>query len=434
METLLYFFVFTKPWLGALSLSEFPFRDFKRPAEARAQIPTTLTGYVDAAFVVFSALYLYKHREPLRLLPYYRRWLIFLGFLLLSSILIAPFHLLALRRLVKVGVFFAMYALAFVRARGSQSATVTYLKWVLRSAWVPVLYGLGNFASHANISWSAVSNRDYREYSTFTHANPFSYFCIIALVVVAILWRCRPDGARRQGKIYLAFPAILIAAAILTTGARGAIVGAFTAYLLAIRSSWKLKVVMACLALFALAQVPTFVNPVKALGQVTLGKGDSVADTMVEVAHELGTEEVEHTGELAGRLLIWSTMMTSLEGHYAFGRGLGYSAFFYEQESGEYYFSHNDYLTFTFETGICGLVLYWSMLIGVAWLLLQRRGGLVPNSFPSLLASAGLFLVVFLAFVSFTDNLFIDVYNTPLIWSVLGAATGSMPLKSVETE
>jgi O-antigen ligase len=425
METLLYFFVFTKPWLGALSVSEFPFRNFKE-APAGAEVSTALTGYIDAAFVLFSAIYLYKHRESARLLPCRWRWFVFLILLLLTSLLIAPSPLFALRRLVKVMVFFSMYAVAFILAREKPSGTVAYLKWVLRSAWIPVLYGVGNFIAHAKPSWSAISDREYREYSTFLHANPFSYFCIIALVVVAILWRYRPEGVRQQRKIYLAFPAILIAAAILTTGARAAIVGALTAYLLAIRSSWKLKVVVACLALVALAHVPAFANPIKALGQVTLGSRDSVAAAIVEVASELNTDRLQHTSELTGRLLIWSTMYDGLEGHYTFGRGLGYSAWFYEEETGVFLNAHNDYITLMFETGIFGLLLYWSILVGVAWLLLQQRRGLATSSLPGLLADAGLFLIGFLAFVSFTDNLFVDNYNTPFIWSILGAATGSI--------
>lgn len=431
METLLYFFVFTRPWLGALSLSEFPFRDFKQAAAVQAQSPTTLTGYVDAAFVLVSVIYLYRHRESTRLLPYRRRWFVFLTLLLLTSLLIAPFPLLALRRLVKVGVFFSMYAVAFIRARENQAGTVAYLKWLLRSAWVPVVYGLGDFIIHAGLSWTAISNREYREYSTFLHPNPFAYFCVIAILVLAILWRYRPESLRPHGKLYLAFLAVLAAAAILTTGTRAAILGPFTAYLLVIRTSWKVKVATACVAIIALLQMPTFVSPIRAIGQVTLGNEGGVTDAMVEVAHELQSEELEHTGELASRLLIWSTMADALEGHYAFGRGLGYSALFYEEETGELLFSHNDYITLTFETGICGLVLYWSILIGVAWLLLQQRKGLAPGSLPGLLADAGLFLIVFLAFVSFTDNLFIDSYNTPLIWGLLGAATGTILPKGV---
>jgi hypothetical protein len=426
METLLYFVVFTKPWLGALSLSEFPFRDFKRAMEVQTQLPTALTGYVDAAFVLFSVIYLYRHRESARLLPYRRLWFVFLALLLLTSLFVARFPLIALRRLVKVGVFFSMYAVAFIRARESQSGTVAYLRWVLRSAWVPVLYGLGNFIIHANLSWTAFSNRDYREYSTFLHANPFAYFCVIALVVVAILWRYRTGSLRQQGKMNLVLPAVLLAAAILATGTRAAILGCLTAYLLIIRTSWKLKATTACVALVVLLQVPTFINPVQAIGQVTLSNGGSVSEAMVEVAHQFGTEDLEHTGELAGRLLIWSTMTTALEGHYAFGHGLGSSAWFYEEERGEFYYAHNDYITLLFETGVCGLVLYWSILIGVAWLLIQQRGRFAFGSLPGLLVTAGLFLIVFLGFVSFTDNLFVDNYNTPLIWGLLGSATGTI--------
>lgn len=431
METLLYFFVFTKPWLGALSLSEFPFRNFK-DAPTEAVSSTGLTGYVDAAFVLFSVIYLYRHRESTRLLPYRRLWFVFLALLLLTSLFLAPFPLLALRRLVKVGVFFAMYAVAFIQSRKNQSGTVAYLKWVLRSAWLPVLYGVGDYLVHAEFSWVFMANRQYREYSTFLHANPFAYFCIIVLAMVFVLRRYRSRCQCQQGTLHLAFLAIMTVAALIMTGARAAILAPFAAFLLVDRSSWKLRVATACLGVIALLQVPTFVNPIKALGRVALNNGGGVAETLLEMGRGLDTEQFEHTGEIAGRFLVWSTMMTSLEGHYAFGRGLGYSGIFYEQESAEYYFSHNDYLTLTFETGLCGLVLYWSILIGIARLLLQQRGGVAPGSLPGLLADAGLFLIVFLAFVSCADNLFIDSYNTPLIWSILGAATGSIPPKRAE--
>jgi len=431
METFLYFFVFTKPWLGALSLSEFPFQDFKDVAQE--SVPSTgLTGYVDAAFVVFSGLYLYNHRQSLRLLPYRRLWVTFLALLLVSSLFITPFPVLGLRRLVKVVVFFSMYAVAFILAREKPSGTVAYLKWLVRSAWVPVLYGVGNFVAHAKLTWAGIANREYREYSTFLHANPFAYFCIIVLVIVFTLWRYHPRCQYQHGRLHLAFLAVLTVAAVIMAGARAAILASFAAYLLLSRSSWKLRVASACLGVIALLQAPTFVNPVSALGQVTLNNGRGVAETLVEAGRGLDTEQFEHTGELAGRFLIWSTMILSLEGHYAIGRGLAYSSLFYENETGEFYYSHNDYLTLMFETGIFGLLLYWSILVGVAWLLLRQRKGLAPGSLPGLLADAGLFLIAFLALVSCADNLFVDSYNTPIIWSILGAATGSIPPKRAE--
>jgi O-antigen ligase len=431
MEWLLYFFVFTKPWLAALSLSEFPFRTFK-DVQPGSLSSTGLTGYVDAAFLVFSLIYLYRNREPLQLLPYRRLWYLFLGYLLFTSLFIAPFPWFALRRVVKVGVLFSIYAVAFLRARESQFGTVTYLKWILRSAWIPVLYGVGNYLGHADLSWTRFSNREYREYSTFYHANPFAYFCVVILVLSVMLWYYRPGGRAEDGRLRLATLGILTTAALLTTGARAALLGSFVAYIIILRRGWKVKAATACVGILVLLQMPTFANPIKAFGQLTLNRGESVSEAMNDVAHDLVAEDIEHTGELAGRLLVWSTETAALEGHYAFGYGLGYSAFFYEQESGEFVYSHNDYLTLTFETGLCGLTLYWSILIGVAWLLLGQRKGLSPDSLPGLLAGAGLFLIVFLAVVSCTDNLFIDVYSVPLIWSILGAATGSVVLSNAK--
>jgi len=424
MSILLHLFIFTKTWLGALSLSEFPFRDFK-DAAVEAQLTTTLTGYLDAAFVLFSAAYLYPRRESLLELPCRRLWTLFLILLLIAAVFIAPSPLLALRRFVKVLVFLSIYAVMFVRAREADSNTLTSLKWILRSAWIPVLYGIGDFLAHAELSWTAISNRDYREYSTFMHANPFAYFCVIVLLVAVILWRYRPE-IPVQRKTFLVVLSALVLIALVTTGTRGAILGAFIAFLLAIRSSWKLKIATASLAVIALFQVPTFANPVKAVGALALGNQDSLADAMLQTAEEIHEDDLEHTSELASRLLIWKTMIDGVGEHYLLGHGMNSAATFYEAESGLFLNPHNDYILLTFETGLCGLVLYWWILLGVGIVLIKRRKALLPSSLPGLLSDAGLFLIFFLAVISFTDNLFVDDYNTPLIWSILGAASGTV--------
>jgi O-antigen ligase len=344
---------------------------------------------------------------------------------LITALFVAPSPFFALRRLVKVGVFFSMYAVTFVRARENQAKTVDYLKWVLRSAWIPVLYGLGHFLAHADLSWTAISNRDYREPSTFVHENPFAYFCIIVLLVIVIFWRYRPSIPSR-GRLSLAILAMLVVAATVTTGARGAILGAFIAFLLAIRSSWKLKITAACVALVALSQVPTFANPVKAVGKVALGTQPTLAAAMLETAEEIHQDDLEHTDSLASRLLIWMTMVDNIGEHYLLGHGLNSAPGFYEGESGLFVNPHNDYIMLTFETGICGLVLYWSILIGIGILQVRHRTLFAPASLPGVLADAGLFLIFFVAVVSFTDNMFFDEYSTPLIWGILGTATGTV--------
>jgi O-antigen ligase len=425
MGFILQLIIFLKPWLGSVSLDQFPFRDWK-DAPIETQLSTTLMGYVDAGFVLFSAVYLYRHQESLRSLPFRRIWFVFLGLLLITSVAIAPLPLFALRRLVKVSVFFSMYALTFVLVKKDPSYMGGYLKWLLRSAWIPVLYGLGDFAAHAERSWAAISNREYREYSTFLHANPFAYFCVVILLVVVVLWRYRPENVDPRPKWALAVLAILVLFALASTGTRAAIAGAFVAYLLTIRISWRFKIATISLAVIALLQIPTFSNPIKAVGQVALGSQPTLGSAMLDVVKQTDKDELEHTSELIGRVLIWTDMMDGLRGHYLLGHGLSSSAKYFEEETGLFLNSHNDYITLMFETGISGLFLYWSVLVGIAWLLVRHRRGLVSSSLPGLLADGALFLIVFLGVASFTDNLFVDIYSTPLIWSFLGAATASV--------
>src|SRR5690242_16743678 len=307
METLLYLFVFTKTWLGSLSLDHFPFRDWK-DVSVDELLSTTVMGYVDAGFVLFSAIYLYRHREFLQSLPYRRLWFVFLGLLLIGSVVIAPAPLFALRRLVKVCVFFSMYALTFVLVRKDPSYASGYLKWVLRSAWIPVVYGLGDFAANTEYSWAAISNRGYREYSTFLHANPFAYFCVVILVVLAILWRYRPETERPRRKWPLAVLAVLLLLAIASTGARAAIAGALVAYLFATRLDWRFKVATICVATVALLQIPNFSEPIKAVGRAAFGSQRTLTSAMLDVVDQSDRDEFEHSSELIGRVIIWIDM------------------------------------------------------------------------------------------------------------------------------
>ena len=425
MGFLLQLFVFLKPWLGSLSLDHFPFRDWK-DVSVDTLLSTTLMGYVDAGFVLLTVIYLYWHREFLQLLPYRRLWFVFLGLLLIGSVVIAPAPLFALRRLVKVFVFFSMYALTFVLVRKDPSYASGYLKWVVRSAWIPVVYGLGDFAANTEYSWAAISNREYREYSTFLHANPFAYFCVVILVVLAILWRFQPETERPRRKWPLGLLAILLLLAIASTGARAAISGALVAYLFATRLSWRFKVATVCVATIVLLQVPNFSDPINAVGQVALGRQPTLTSAMLDVVDQSDKDEFEHASELIGRVAIWINMTDGIRGYYLFGHGLDSSARFFERETGLFLDSHNDYITLTFETGLSGLVLYWAILIGIARLLFRQRRELARGSLPGHLADGALFLIVFLVVISLTDNLFVDIYSTPLIWSFLGAATGNL--------
>lgn len=169
------FYVFLKPWLGSFSLAHFPFRDWRDTA-IEEQLATGLTGFVDLAFVLVAGIYLYRRWDRSKEVPLCRAWLVFLGLLLLSVVAVSTLPLFSLRRFLKVLVFFLMYAAMYVRVLESQDRALGYLRSILWAAWIPVTYGLVSFLVNAEFTWAALANRDYREYSTFIHANPFAYF------------------------------------------------------------------------------------------------------------------------------------------------------------------------------------------------------------------------------------------------------------------
>lgn len=422
MEGLIRIFVITKPWLGSLSFQHFPFRDWQN-APPEQQLVTSISGYFDLAVALISVVYLYRHRAALSRLPARRTWIIFLLFLLVSAVLISPSTTFALRRWVKILVFACLYAVGFVLARANTSNALSYVRSLATAAWIPILYGTASFLSRADLTWTAIANRDYREYSTFLHANPYAYFCVLALLACSVIWKYnrlhhKPTSWRTRAL------AVLLPLALLTTGARAAVIGAIFSYVLAVRGRVIRKVALAALGMAVLWHLPTFANPVRELSSLVFGTEVSASDQLTDVASEISRDEVEHTSEISTRLLIWATMLDQLDGHYLVGRGLGSSALSYEEVTGTFLNAHNDYIGLTFEIGLSGLFLYGFTLTLVAARLGTVRKMTEAGSLQVLLADAALFCVIYLAVISLTDNLFVDDYNSPLIWGLLGTSAG----------
>lgn len=416
------FYIFVKPWLGALSVEPFPFRSWKGTT-TEEQLATSLVGYLDLLLVILAAIYVYRRWEQFKTLPLLRTWLVFLGLLLVNCIVVSDQPLYSLRKFLKVLVFFFLYASMYLSVTENRERAVGYVRAILWAAWIPVTYGLVSFLVNAELNWTALANRDYREYSTFIHANPYAYFCVIGLLAARTLWVVRSKRPEGHPGLWVLVLSLLMFLAILSAGARIALATLVIGYVVAGRRKMLTRGAAVAIAVYLLLKVPTFANPVQAVAGLALGGEGPSVEALMDVSEQVSETDLEHTGELAGRLFIWYTMLQELGGDYAFGRGLGSSGFTYEELTGLFLNPHNDYILLAFEVGIGGLVLYWAILIALGRRAWWRRRESVAESREGAFADAVVFCIVFMAVVSLTDNMFVENTTNPMVWGLLGAGT-----------
>jgi len=320
-----------------------------------------------------------------------------LPFLLMTfiAILYSPLQIDGARKFLTYVSFSAMFVFSFVLVR-SERDVIFYLKLVILSSVLPVLYGLIQIAS--GMDWFG----DSRIHSTFSHPNIFAFY--IVLVIGAILFLLSSERLRISGhlRLFLTLYAIPLLVVLIMTKTRSAWVG--------------------CLVLFLIyglvydnrMLIIVFVAPVFALTV------PAVSDRIMDLA--TGTQYIGGPAVMvnayAWREILWESAWTFIRERPIFGYGLNsfpfYSPIFFPLERVIGTYAHNVYIQFLFETGLVGLIsFFWIFWRCFAWLnrywSFDKRG----------LTMAAAMMVVYLI-ACYSDNLFEYLSFNWCFWFTFG--------------
>jgi putative inorganic carbon (hco3(-)) transporter len=328
-----------------------------------------------------------------------------LPFLLMASIalLYSPVQFDGFRRFMAYVSFAGMFMLSFVLVK-SERDVLFFLKVVILSSILPVLYGLIQIASGTD--WFL----DSRIHSTFSHPNTFAFYILIT--IGAIFFLLSTERLRISGNVRLFLNIYLIPLLIVLVMTKT-------------RSAW-----LGCLVLFFVyglvydkrALVFVLVAPIIALAI------PAVSERLMDLASGnayVGGSAVT-VNAYAWRQILWESSFHYIWQQPIFGYGLDsfsfHSRVFFpidavsgasaSRTSGV--FAHNVYIQFLFETGFVGLVsFFWIFWRCFAWLnrswRLDKRG----------LTITGAILVVYLI-VGYSDNLFEYLSFDWCFWFTIG--------------
>ena len=226
-------------------------------------------------------------------------------------------------RMVSVIVLFNY---AFLFFSGKDNFKKLFLLIIL-SAMLPLLVGGYQYLFHAGIQETPGLNRIY---GTFLHPNVFAQYLVI--IFLAALYFISAYKHRLSGKTALLCFLALVAFELYHTYSRG---------------SW--IALSLCFILFSLSfKMSKKIVLYFLLGIVLIFLFAAIQDRFWDVFHA----QPYKTSSCQWRGAAWNSTIAEIKKHPIIGSGLG----MYEQNFT--FAAHNDYLRFTYETGILGLVFY----------------------------------------------------------------------------
>jgi putative inorganic carbon (HCO3(-)) transporter len=305
---------------------------------------------------------------------------IWLPFLLVCAIatLYSPLPVDALRRIVIYSCYFSFFGFAFLVAK-SERDVVFFLKLVVLSSVLPVLYGL--FQTFSGVDWF----EDSRIQSTFSHPNIFAFYLVAIIGVVLFFNTTGHIRITNRLRILLNLYLIPLLIVLIMTQTRSAWTGCFVLFLAyGLVHDRRVLVVMLIAAPLALA-IPV----VNARLMNLMSDNDYIGGSAVML------------NSYAWRKLLWQRAFVYIWQQPIFGYGFHsfpyYSTEFFPMDPGA--FAHSDYVQILFETGLVGLAAFlWIFVRSFAWLIPRTRfdkGGV---------ATATAIMVAYLI-CSYSDNL-----------------------------
>jgi O-antigen ligase len=286
---------------------------------------------------------------------------IWLPFLVMTFVAVfySPVQADAFRKFLTYVTFSGMLMFPFLVVK-SQRDILFFLKLVILSSVLPVLYGL--FQTVSGIDWFG----DSRVHSTFSHPNIFAFYLLSIIGFTFFLLSTELVRISARFRLVLNIYLIPLLVLLIMTKTRNAWIG--------------------CLVLFFVygvvydrrALVFVLVAPVLAL--VVPAVSERIMD--LESGNYYYGGNAANLNAYAWRELLWDSSFTYIWQKPIFGYGLDsfhfYSPFFFELEKNGTA-PHNVYIQFLFETGLIGMVSFlWIFWWSYAWLIrywrFDRRG------------------------------------------------------------
>jgi O-antigen ligase len=345
-------------------------------------------------FIVIAAMLLSLQRVQGRARVLLERaWIPFL-LIAFIAVLYSPVAVDGFRKFLTYVSFMAMFVLPLALVR-SQATAAYFIKLVLLSSVLPVLYGL--FQLGSGIDWYQGS----RIASTFTHPNIFAFYLLTTVALIFTLLASDhvvlSAGQRRLLSLYL-LPLLVLLVVTKTRSAWAGCVLLFLAYG-AVRDK-RILVMSLALPLVAIA-VPAIRDRLAALGS-----GNDYVGW------------VQTVNPYAWRQILWQRAWPMIQDQPFFGYGLYsfpyYSPHFFPLESQRGVDAHNIYIQLTFETGFAGLLAYlW--IFCRKFLFLLRYRAFDQRGMILVMGTISVYLMV-----GYSDNLLEYVSYGWCFWFAIG--------------
>ena len=285
-------------------------------------------------------------------------WLPFL-ILAFAAVIYSPIQIAALRTYLTYFCFFAMFLLAFVVVRSEQDF-LYFLKLIILSSVLPVIYGLFQIAAGFNLF-------DGRVQSTFAHPNIFAFFIVMVVGIILFLQSTTRLKLSGQYRLILLGYLLPLLALLVFTKTRSAWIGCAIQFLAYGIFYDRRVLVLMLLSPFVLLAIP------------------DVSDRLGELS--TGNDYIGGTGSnlnaYAWRMVLWESAFTYIWQRPFFGYGLNAFGFYSPQffvldhvNSGD---AHSVYVQTIFEMGFVGLIALGSIFCrSLIWLArfwrCDRRG------------------------------------------------------------
>jgi putative inorganic carbon (HCO3(-)) transporter len=356
---------------------------------------TRIGGLINVAVVMLATLLVLE--QP-RLFPrrHLAPWAIFLA-LCVFGVVMSPLKFEALRVLIAQMSYFSMFVAAFYMVRKPEDLQF-YMKILLASSVIPVLYSFVDYALH-----HAEGGGAYRIRSTFSHANIFAFY--LTLMIGLTFYMFKQASARRD-QFWRSCGWVLYLLVLLAL-----LVGTRT------RSAW-----MACFLMFFVYAVfferryLLYMVLFGVLGLFMPGVADRISD--LGSGNQVGT--YAKLNSYAWRVYLWESGLNWMRpSDFVLGRGLqafkDQVIYFFPLSSGVNWNAHSVYVQLIYETGIVGLLcylrLYYSALRQLfAMIKLDRLAAFVV-----------LMAVFNFLLAAYSDNLLDYLNFNWYLWFLIGA-------------
>lgn len=357
---------------------------------------TRIGGLINVAVVMLATLLVLE--QP-RLFPrrYLAPWALFLA-LCVFGVVMSPLKFEALRVLIAQMSYFSMFVAAFYMVRKPEDLQY-YMKVLLASSVIPVLYSAVDFALHHNENGGG----GYRIRSTFSHANIFAFYLTLMIGLTFYMFK---QATARRDQFWRSCGWALYLLVLL-----GLLVGTRT------RSAW-----LACFLMFFVYAIfferKYFIYMLLAgvVGMFLPGVADRLTD--LASGNQVGT--YAKLNSYAWRVYLWESGLNWMAPRdFVLGRGLqafkDQVVYFFPLASGVHWNAHSVYVQLIYETGIVGLLFY----LRLYYAALRQLFGMIKLD--RMAAFVVLMAVFNFLLAAYSDNLLDYLNFNWYLWFLIGA-------------